>query len=781
MRRAVAVVLLGVALLATARTISAQTGVRVRVEPRTIPLGGTADLVLEARSTGLRGAPARPDLPAIEGVEVVARARESRIELDGTQVTRAWIYRYTLRPRRTGTIEIGPVSVPLTDRVLRTRPVRLAVVGPGGEDRDRAAGTPSLFAVARIDRSRAWVGQQVTLTFAFYHDPRVRLHRSPDYDPPETPGFWRIELDESPRIGEERIGDRRYRVQRFRYALFPIQPGRHTIGPAAVRIVQADPGRWWTAGRHRTIRTDSLALYVDSLPAGAPAGFAGAIGSYRLSGGARRDRSTADTAVELEVTVRGTGNPSAIPPPVLPSWPEVAIRAPTVDVETSHRDPAVVGRKTFRWQIVPGRAGTLDLGTARLPYFDPATDAYAVDTLRLGEIRIDPSPHQPVRLASTEVGGPTLWDPREPRDSWPRGLVGSPIAWAALVGPWLAWLGVGTLRRRPAGSGARRRDLLARLAASRTAVSAGEPGAFGRADALVREVIRAYAEASGEKSSDPVLQAAREARREIAVARFAEHAEAEVDASLARLEKEIHGRRRSWLRAIPLLLLPLSLAALAAVAGTTTPGAEWAAANRAYRSGDFRAAAAGYSALLEDHDDPGLAANLAAARWRTGDRGGAVAAYLRGLQLDPRHPRLREDLAELRREMGNPPTGPAPAVPGLDRVRLDELFLALLLANGLAFAVVLGGRGRRWPGLVGVLLVAASATLVGLRAHFPERPLGVALTTVPVSAGTSAEAIGRVPEGAVVELLERGGARWRIRAEGTPAGWVAADRIAPLD
>ena len=38
-----------------------------------------------------------------------------------------------------------------------------------------------------------------------------------------------------------------------------------------------------------------------------------------------------------------------------------------------------------------------------------------------------------------------------------------------------------------------------------------------------------------------------------------------------------------------------------------------------------------------------------------------------------------------------------------------------------------------------------------------------------------------LPEGALVRVLEQAPDGWRVRASGLPAGWVAPDRIVPLD
>ncbi len=375
--------------------------VTARLESSQISLGETVDLVVEIEPPALATPVEEPDLPRLPAV-VVGRSRASQVQVVGTRVRRVIVHRFTLQPLDAGTMRIPPLEVRVGDRSLVTSALDLEVVDRGEgwrlgrrEGEPTEGGPPQFFVTARVDRDHAYVGEQVTLTFAFYHDPRAPLAESPDYDPPDTPGFWRIELDPEPVLSTEQIGGRTYRVQRFHYALFPLTAGEHEIRSASVRIVEPDPREWWRRTGVRTLETDPLVVTADSLPGEAPAGFDGAVGRYALEGEIGRSAIPAGVPIELELRVRGVGNPTAIGAPVLPAWPDVVVRAPTVETKTEIARRTVNGEARFRYLLSPQVPGQLDLGAARLVYFDPKAGAYGVDTLALGEIEVVPSSSTP--------------------------------------------------------------------------------------------------------------------------------------------------------------------------------------------------------------------------------------------------------------------------------------------------------------------------------------------------------------------------------------------------
>jgi len=800
------------ASLLTAGSAAAQE-VSATIAPQLVAVGGTVELTIAVDPGDLTGSvdePALPELPA--EVAVVGRGREARVEMRGLDVRRSTVFRYTLLGTSPGTARIDPIAVRVGGRTLHTDPLVLLVVDDTGGARGPAPGaSPPIFVSARVDRQRAWVGQQITLTFSFYHDPAAPLAESPDYDPPQTPGFWRVEMSDAPEITSERIGGRTYQVQRFRYALFPLQPGIAEIGPARVRVVQPDEERWWEPGRPRTLATDPLTVTVDSLPEGAPPGFGGAVGTYSLTGALPTREVAAGSPIELALTVRGSGNPAAVDAPELPDWPEIEVGSPNVETESEMDGQHLGGRATFRWILVPRNDGVLDLGAARLPYFDPDRGAYAVDTLRLGELRVRPGAVARSDEGAEQPRGPTIWEPRAPRAPRLRGLAGSTLYWAALAGPWLGWLALLGWRRRPrrriaAGTGA-----LDLLVSARLGLESRGAGAAPEARHAVERALelRYGVPVAGlpprersqrlERKGAPreVVDAAGSALEAIDTVRFGGAGLDVAGSAIGRLTGAMAAGpgavRGAGAGSAALLALLLGASAARAQDGalqvdqasvSAEAEAAWSQANRAYRAGDMAAAAGVYEKLAERYADARIEANLAAALWRQGRRGEALARYREALVLAPRDPVIRADERRLWNELGRPPELGAPAR-ALGVVRLDEILVGLLVASwAAALGFALARRDPRARPVAGAALAIAAllAVSAGLHAVAIEGPRrGIATAGAELHAAPDGERIAALPEGALVRVLERTPDGWRVRTSGLPAGWVAPDRIVPLD
>lgn len=756
-----------------------QAQVSASLDPATVRLGDTTDLVIEIEPTGIRGEVPEPELPDIPA-EVVGTSRESRVSLSGTDVTRQVVYRYRLRPTAAGRLRIDPIRVRVGDRVLETGALELTVTGAGPDRPAVEGGLPAYFATARVDRERVYVGQQVTLTFAFYHDPRAPLAESPDYDPPATPGFWRVEIDSAPSVRTERLGSRVFHVQRFRYGLFPLRPGPLEVGPATVRILEPDPVQWWRPGRPRTLSTDRLRVFAEALPPGAPVSHDGAVGRFELDGGVGDRTATVGVPLELSLAVEGVGNPTTVGEPYLPAWPDVAVTRAGTETTTRVRDGIVHGASSFRYLLSPAQPGPLDLGLARFAYFDPERAVYVVDSLELGEIDVRPG-LPPLAAGPAERTAPedepTLWPAREPVDL--AGRAPEPWYWGGLLGPWLAWLALLGWRRRP-----RPREgpaeALARFAALRSA-AAGEGRGLEAALRAMEEVLAARWPAGPPAD---VEGAAREARLAVHEASYGRGAPGLALQRLAEVEERLRREARPGSRALRGFLLLAGVALLGAASPAAPqdgPGdarAAWERANAAYRAGDFEAAADVYRELAARHRDPRLEADLAAALWRAGRRGEAVLHYRRALSLAPRDGAVRADLRSLRADLG------LPAERGwwgfLDRVRLDELLWLLLGTSALGFVVFAAGRGAPKYALPVCAAIALVATIAGLAAWRQGRDLAVAVRPAEVAAAPGGAAILSLAEGSTVRVLERRGDAWRIRPPRGPAGWVPADRLAPI-
>lgn len=763
-----------------------EAGVSARLEPATVRLGDTVELVIEIEPSGITGDVPEPELPDLPA-EVVGSSRESRVSLLGADVSRRVIYRYRLRPTAVGRLRIDPIRVDVGGRVLETGALELAVTGPvpdglaGGEE----GGLPAYFATARVDQERVYVGQQVTLTFAFYHDPRSPLAESPDYDPPSSPGFWRFEIDSAPRVRTERLGSRVYHVQRFRYALFPLRAGRLEVGAATVRILEPDPVQWWRPGRPRTLRTDPLRIVAEALPAGAPESHDGAVGRFELEGGLSGRTATVGVPLELSLELEGIGNPTTVGEPFLPAWPDVTVTKAGTETTTRVRDGIVRGESSFRYLLSPAQPGRLDLGRARFAYFDPERAAYVVDSLELGEIDVRPG-IAPVAAASPadrspREDGPTLWPARRPVDAAPEAP--PPWYWGGLLGPWLAWLAVLAWGRRPRPREGHL-DALHRFAARRSETTAEGRGLESALRAMDEALIALWPE--GPPADARTL--AREAR---AAVHEAAYGRAAPDLAIQRLgeveERLRHAARSRGAKPAPgavlvagvVLLLSAAPAGAQERAPEESPRAAWELANAAYRAGDFEGAAAAYEGLAARHSDPHLEADQAAALWRAGRRGEAVLHYRRALALAPRDEALRSDLERLRAGLGLPEERAWKGL--LEGVRLDELLWIFLGTSAAGFVAFAAGRGRRNVAVPVLVAIALVGTVTAVCAWRDGRDVAVAIRPAEIAAAPGGAGIAPLPEGTTVHVLERRSASWRVRPPRGAAGWVPAVHLEPID
>jgi hypothetical protein len=443
------------ALVALPRPLAAQD-VEASLSRDTIGL----DESVEYRVTVAAGGVAEigePRLPLPPGLTLFGRSRSSEVSISNGRVERRTTFSLVYRPFRTGAVRIGPASVEVggTRHVVpsltlvvtdpRPRPLPPAAGAPPGADPARPAPAeplpgderstlPPVFVTNRLDRDEVYVGEQAVLTFAFYQSPRAMVLDQPNYASAKTPGFWTQDFNREPEISRELVGGEPYTVQRFHYALFALTPGEKRIDPATLTLTLRNPFSFLDRGRTRTLSGDTLRLRVKPLPsAGRPPGFSGAVGSWRLSAELEPRRVERGAPATLTVTVSGRGNVATLPPPRVDSPAGVRVFDPEVTTALEPRGLSFGGRKTFRYLVVPDRAGRLELGEVSLPIFDPRAGEYRVASAPLGALTVREPPgdggpdadRRPGALA--EPGGRGL-------DEAPGNPLRSPWLWVAGIG-----------------------------------------------------------------------------------------------------------------------------------------------------------------------------------------------------------------------------------------------------------------------------------------------------------------------------------------------------------
>jgi hypothetical protein len=367
-----------------------------------------------------------------------------------------------------------------------------------------AAAPPLCRAEVSLEPNRAFVGEPVL------H--RIRIEQRPEV----VDVRWETSLS-FPAFRAERIlgpdGPRAAaggtRVSEERRVLFPARAGRLALPEARLACE--------SAGRVETAEVPAAEVIAEEPPTeGRPPGWEGLIGPVALSVHATPDHVALGGSVSLAVTVEGSTNVWAAPVAFgfAPDVAEVFERP----AELSRDMGRSLGLRWYRsFDVVPRRAGVLEIPELRVAWFDP--DARGWGESRARALRIEVSERAAAAPAAAPRDEPT---PAPAPRSGPLALAAAALALGAAAG-----VGVGLrLRRRPRGAPA-------------GPVASADERAAARA-ALERALARgdgAGAASAAARALRLALEPALPGARSLAAEELAARATDPLAAQLARLER----------------------------------------------------------------------------------------------------------------------------------------------------------------------------------------------------------------------------------------------------
>ncbi len=814
--------------LLLALSLAAQDSVRVsaRFTAPEVEVGETTTLRVEVRTDGAR---ARiEDFESLPpGLDLLGTRASDQRQFSLPGGTQRFITRdFVLRARAPGRYRVPAVRVTVGTRRYSTAAELLTVTGSAGNP----AGTPpssgartgrwsgggpasrssadGVVVRARLEQDHAFVGQQVTLDVdvMFSQDARLRLRRSPEYQPPTPSGFWVHDLPDPTATRSEAMGGEIYEVQTFRRAFFPLTAGDFRIPPATLDFEIRRGLLYAPEASH--VATDPLPVTVRPLPEhGRPDDFNGAVGRYTARSWIEPDSVPAGEAAVLTLEVSGMGNAKALPAPALPDMPGLEVYPPTEESETRVQGDTVGGSKRFSWVVIPRRSGTREVPAIRYPYFDPLAEEYHVATSPALTLTAGPG------AAGAAAGTGADAEPalRYIRPA-PRGA--DPLAWtrarwfrAIQVVPLLLLAAAVGVRSRRGRNGVSLRTLRkarrSRLRDFADRASGGDVTVLADADAFVRSWLhrRVGTEprdplsgprlASAGVSADAVA-ALRLAFDRLAAARYApDPPDAEIMADilwqLSRVLEKIDGEATEPQRAparpaAAVLLVPLLLGlpgggarAQAEPRPAMPPRAAFEQGVRLFDSGRYGEAAGAFRDYVEAAPrDPTGWYDLGTAFERAGRRGPAVWAWLRAVRLEPRDGDARHNL----RAVGVAPELVARATPPLF-LRSEERWLLMAIGWWVAAAAAAWWVLRRRRAAVVVACVAGALAASGAMAGWvstrePEMLIVLEPTTLRAGPNLRGEVVRPLEPGNGLELVGREGEWARARTRGGEEGWVEA-------
>lgn len=271
----------------------------------------------------------------------------------------------------------------------------------------------NLFIKVEVDKTKAYVGEQVTASYKLYArlPMNVNISRLPSLN-----GFWTQDFD-LPNKGaiqprEEIVGGKKYQVFLLKKsALFPQQTGTLTLDPAEAkgnaRIVQqvrqrnpfaddpflnafggsllmSDPffnDDFFSTMAYRDVpvelKSTPVKIQVMPLPeSGKPSSFTGAVGHFSITAKADKTKLTTDDVLTYTLTINGTGNLKLIQAPRLQLPNGLTTYDPQILDTITGRTTAITGSKVIAYTLSANTPGTFTIPPTPFSYYNAATGKY---------------------------------------------------------------------------------------------------------------------------------------------------------------------------------------------------------------------------------------------------------------------------------------------------------------------------------------------------------------------------------------------------------------------
>ena len=391
--------------------------------PASVRVGQQFQYTIEGNE---RGEVSLPDLQDFEVVGGPFSSYSSSTQwVNGKMTTRNNVsFTYILRCNQSGTYVIPPATIRVKRDSYETNPVEISVGDQGqpasaesqsqtptAERTDEPEAEKSdvpVFLRIIPSRREVYVGEQLVSALKIY----TKVNTRPAAGIKEIPyeGFYKHTLEGDENATRETIDGQRYLTQVLqRHVLIPQKSGKIVIEPfesewmIQKRVQRKRPGSaldeffddpffndpFFDSYQNVpvTLSTKPVTIQVNPLPGNPPDGYTGAVGDFNMTATLSANRVDLNDALNLKITITGTGNLSLLgaPPVDLPPEHDVYETNRTSNIQTSGN--RISGSLVFEYPIVARAAGKFRIAPVRFSWFDPASETYK--TISSDEFRFE--------------------------------------------------------------------------------------------------------------------------------------------------------------------------------------------------------------------------------------------------------------------------------------------------------------------------------------------------------------------------------------------------------
>jgi hypothetical protein len=339
-----------------------------------------------------------------------------------------YTYVYYIQATREGKFVLAPATFVHKNKTYSSDSLRIEVIASGSSNQAAAvSGTgkvednepvresgDNIFLNLSLDKKEVFVGEHIVATVKIYT--RVDISGINEIKFPDFQGFLRTDLNTPPltSLQRENVNGTLYGtgiVQQF--LLYPQISGEIVIDPVQITALiqqktgQSDPFFGDFFSTYTTIPKAVLSpvvkVRVKPLPGNKPEDFSGIVGKLSLSASLDKDSVSVNDAVNLKITISGSGNLKLANAPELKLPADVEVYDPKVSDDLKNGSNGTSGSKSFEYLLIPRHYGDYSIPSASYSYFDISTKKY--EKLTIPELHFYASKGNDQNSGITVYGG----------------------------------------------------------------------------------------------------------------------------------------------------------------------------------------------------------------------------------------------------------------------------------------------------------------------------------------------------------------------------------------
>lgn len=330
----------------------------------------------------------------------------SSTQIINGKVTResSYTYVYYLQALSEGNFVIAPASFTLKNRTYKSDSIHIQVVSgeASAQRQQQSSGTTSpsgqtqsagedMFVQLSLDRRDILLGEHIVATVKIYT--RLDIAGINEIKFPRFDGFLKVDLDTPPlnSLQRETVDGVVYGtgvIQQF--LLYPQITGEINIEPVQISVLvrqktgRRDPffgdvfddffAQYQTIPR--AVISRGAKIQVRPLPGTRPDDFSGIVGRVKMNAGLNRDSVRVNEAVNLKITISGSGNIKLAAAPILRLPADIEVYEPKVSDEIKNSLSGTTGQKSFEYLLIPRHYGDYTIPPISYSYFNTSTGNY---------------------------------------------------------------------------------------------------------------------------------------------------------------------------------------------------------------------------------------------------------------------------------------------------------------------------------------------------------------------------------------------------------------------